>query len=747
MKISRFAKYLAATLLLQFGLALAQEPPPADVTPDSSAPAAQTTAPRTEAPVEGLVRKDADTIAFTVPEKHLSPVVHEGPLEIGNFDFNGEPVPTSKIHLRQLSPGVYEITSVAYSVGYWRFHIEDWANYYGFGERFDTLNRSHTIVRNASQDNGYAKGSSSSKPIPFFMSTTGYGLWLDTTSEATFDMNATSDEDIVVDCAASKLRIVLFAGPKFSTILERFTALEGRAILPPYWAFAPWKAWDHHESQAAVDEDVDKTRELGLPGSVILIGSPWATGSGTYKFDPTRFDDAPAMVKHLHDEGFKLVLEHSPWIERPDDKSDIYDETKSSGYFVKTYDGATYVGRWRNGEGSPIDFTNPSAKRWWQDQVRLAIAAGADGFKDDDGEGSFLGPVKFADGSDPRTMRNKYAVLYNDAVEELIQKDLKGNGVLLARTVTTGANGIGLLWGGKNEASFSPENGLPTVVTAGLNAGLSGEPMWTADLGGYRETGTPDAPLPMRWTEYAAFSPVMEGSDKSAGPAAALANYKRYAILHMSLFPYRYAAAQESARTGMPIMRALVLEYQDDERARQAKDEYLFGPDLLVAPVIDEAVSRPVYLPGGDWINLFSGEKFEGGKVVLANAPLDTIPVYARLGTILPMIPEDVMTLVPQAESGNAKVKSMDDRRVYELVGPAAASATSITDFEGRTVVRSGDSLTIEGDSVAHVIVRWRFAHPRSATRNGKAMSVKTDAHGDAFVEFDYTGSTSVAWQ
>src|SRR5713226_8329652 len=129
-----------------------------------------------------------------------------------------------------------------------------------------------------------------------------------------------------------------------------------------------------------------------------------------------------------------------------------------------------------------IDFTNPSAKHWWQDQVRQAIhingGAGADGFTDDDAEGNFQGEVRFADGSNKLVMRNRYALLYNNAMEELIQKDLKGNGVLFARSVTTGANGIGFLWGGDNEASFSPENGLPTVVTAGLNAGMSGMSLW-----------------------------------------------------------------------------------------------------------------------------------------------------------------------------------------------------------------------------------------------------------------------------
>jgi alpha-D-xyloside xylohydrolase len=741
-------------------------------TPDipQSNVAATSTAARTEPPVDGLTRLTADAVALTVPGMKLALNAEPAPLLLHDFDFNGEPVPTSKLHLRQLAPGVFEITSLAYDVGYWRFHVRDLAAYYGLGERFDTLNHAHTIVRNVSQDNKFAKGSSTYQPIPFFLSTTGYGLWLDTTAEATFDLNVSSNDDIIVDATAGRLRIVLFTGPQFPLILDRFTALAGRPILPPYWAFAPWKSRDVHYSQADVLEDIDKTRALGLPASVILIDSPWATAYNTYKFNPKQFDDAPAMVKHLHEQGFKLVLWHTSWINNKTDppkekgfadklptEAENYAEAASQGLFVKNPNGSPYVGRWWKGQGSLIDFTNPHAKLWWQNQLRQSIAAGADGFKDDDAEGNFLGDVRFADGTDQRLMRNRYAVLYNNAVEELIQKDLHGNGVLFARSATVGAHNIGFLWGGDNEASFSPENGLPTVVTAGLNSGLSGMPLWAADLGGY--LATPDTPNPqllMRWTEYAAFSPLMEvmstanispwNFDGNSGSTKALDAYKRYSILHMSLFPYRYAAAQAAASTGMPLMRALVLDYQDDDRARLAKDEYLFGPDLLVAPVLDENLSRPVYLPHGDWINLFTGAQLTGGQTILTDAPLDTIPVYARLGTILPKIPEDVMTLVPQSESGNKTIQGLDDRRIYELLGPAAPQATSITDFEGRTVIRSGDTLGIVGESVAHILVRFRFQHPHTATVNGAPVPIRDTPQGPT-IEFDHTGTTNIAWQ
>jgi alpha-D-xyloside xylohydrolase len=724
-----------------------------------------------EVPVAGLVKRDPDTVAFSVPGKTGAELL------IHDFDFNGDPVTTDKIHLRQIAPGVVEITSVAWEVGYWRFYVRDAASYFGLGERFDTLDHTHTVVKNLSVDNEGIKGTSSYKPIPFFMSTTGYGLWLDTTGEASFDLNATDKNEIVVDVATAKLRIVLFSGPEFPAILDHFTALEGRAVLPPYWAFAPWKARDYHQNQAQVEEDVDKNRELGLPASVILIDSPWAETYNDYKFNPKQFDDAAAMVKYIHAQGYKLVLWHTPWINVKSDPpkeagfagkiaplAENYQFAADQNLFVKNANGSPYVGRWWKGMGSLIDFTYPKAKQWWQDQLRQAIAAGADGFKDDDGEGNFFGEVKFFDGSDARVMRGKYAVLYNNAVEELIQKDLKGNGVLLARSVTVGANGIGFLWGGDNEASFSPLNGLPTVVTAGLGAGLSGMPLWTSDLGGYLATAdTPNARLLERWTEYAAFSPIMEvmssknigpwdfdansksgGSNGPAGSHEALDIYRKYAVLHMSLFPYRYAAAQQAAQTGMPLMRALVLNYQDDAQARTAKDEYLFGPDFLVAPVIDAGTQRAVYLPAGDWVNYWTGAPAAGGEVVVADAPVDTIPVWVRAGAVIPKIPEDVMTLVPQSESGNTTVKSMDDRRVYEVIGAGSGNA-KISDFEGRVVVRSGRSLKISGNFAARIVVRWRFGTLASATVNGVPVTVQAGADGPS-IEFDHAAESVVAW-
>jgi alpha-D-xyloside xylohydrolase len=711
-----------------------------------------------------VTARNSSTIAFRIPSVSAGHYGTDNPeILLHDFSFDGKPVSATSLHIRTIRQGVYELTSDADAIGEWKFGVDDAADgYYGLGERFDTLNHTHQIVMNASQDNAATKGNGTYKPIPFYMSTTGYGLWLDTTSEAAFDMNDRSRDTVFISEPAKQLRIVLFAGPRFTDILDHFTEQAGRSMLPPYWSFAPWISRDAHENQAAVEGDLARTRSLGLPASVVLIDSPWATGYNSYTFNPKQFDDAAAMVKNIHQSGFKLVLWHTSWINNktkaPGEKgfagkiavkSSNYDEAATNGYFLKDPTGKPYIGTWWKGEGSLIDFTNPQAKAWWEGEVTKIVKQGADGFKDDDAEGNFQGDVSFADGTDKRLMRNRYAVQYNHAVEDVIQKELKGNGILFMRSATVGNHNLAMLWGGDNESSFSPENGLPTAVTSALNAGISGMALYAADNGGYLGTSTtPDPKVFMRWTQYAALSPVMETiNTKNVNPwdygDAALQNYKKYVVLHMSLFPYRYAAAQEAAKNGMPITRALVLNYQDDKQARESKDEYLLGPDLLVAPVIDQNLSRVVYLPKGEWTNYWTGERLTGGQTIIAQAAMDVLPLYVRSGAIIPKIPEDTMTLVPSAESGNTSVKSLDDRRIYELY--PGESAGAVTDFEGRTLTRSAGGLQIAGKA-AKVTVRWRFVQPRDITVNGKPAKAGKDSFG-AFVTLDHASATTIAWK
>jgi alpha-D-xyloside xylohydrolase len=225
----------------------------------------------------------------------------------------------------------------------------------------------------------------------------------------------------------------------------------------------------------------------------------------------------------------------------------------------------------------------------------------------------------------------------------------------------------------------------------------------------------------------------------------ALRIFRMYSVQLMSLFPYRYAAAQESARNGLPMMRALVLMHQDDPEARVAETEYYFGPDMLVAPVLSPVSERAVYLPEGAWIDYWTGKQLAGRRTIVAATPLDRIPLYVRAGAILPRIPEDIMTLVPAAEVKDPKVKPLDDRRVYEIYPGEALRG--ITDFEGRTIGPGAGprSLSIDGKA-ARVTVRWRFGGPESVSCNGQGLAVQKAADGSASVEFEHRDSSRLSW-
>jgi len=686
--------------------------------------------------------------------------------EFTGFLKDGRPLAQGDLTVRQLGEGITEVTAASPGLASWEFRLTESTPVYGFGERFDALDQYHRILVNASSDIPGPKGSATYVPMPFFMVLRGYGVWLDTYSEASFDLGVTDHDAFVVRFRDTRLRIVLFEGPGFPRILERFTGLVGRAQLPPYWAFAPWKSRNWHPDTTAVYEDIGRYRQLGIPASVLVLDSPWATNYNTYEFNRQQFADPETMVRRIHEAGFKLCLWLTAFINeetfRPPEPEMVgkipltaasnYEEARQAGYFLKNDSGGVYLSTWWKGRGGLIDFTNPAAVDWWKGQVRKAIAAGADAFKADGGEGSFVGDARFADGSDAAVMRTRYSVLYNRALESLIQTDLKGDGVLFSRSGSVGNHDLPIIWGGDNESNFGQENGLPTVVRAGLNAGLSGIGLWANDLGGYIKEGrTPgDDVLFIRWTEYSALSPIMEvHSGINLGPwdygPQALEIFRRFSRLHMSLFPYRYAAAQEAARDGLPMMRALVLFHPLDAAARRAEDEYYLGPDLLVAPVITPGTQRAVHLPEGDWVDYWSGERHTGPADLVVDAPLDRIPLYVKAGTILPKIPEDVMTLVPWTGAGSPPVPTLDDRRVYEIYPGAARS---LDDFEGRHLAVGAEggrtSLTLTG-AAARVTVVWRFQRPAHATLDGRPLALERRGDGVA-ATFVHGADSRLVW-
>jgi len=641
--------------------------------------------------------------------------------------------------------------------------VRDNSAYFGTGERFNALNQKGYIVPIASIDRPEAKGAISYKPVPFYMSSRGYGLWIDNPTPGQIDFNATDRQNVLIHYPEPRLRVVLFPGPRYTSILREFTALTGRPPLPPAWSFAPWKSRDVHRSREEVLEDAELTRKHDLPGSVIVIDSPWETGYNDFILNQRQFSDPAAMFARLRQLGFESCLWLTPFVNTRN-KIDMpgiepgptstYREALERGFLVQNPDRLPMIARWWKGEGALVDFTNPRAVAWWHDQLDRTRQWGVRAFKCDDGEGNFIRDAHFADGSSAAAMKNRYAYEYLKAMQSYIDSRLARDGVLLARCGFTGTQKFPFCWCGDLETNLSLENGLPAAIIAGQTAAMSGLSMWGHDIAGY--IGEPTPEVFIRWTQFGAFSPLMQvHMTCNKGPwdfgDQALDIYRRYAKLHTQLYPYIRDAALEASHTGMPIIRPMALAFQDDPLAANRVDQYLFGPDLLVAPVDRGATRREVYLPAGDWIDHWTGRAATGPAVIDAAAPLDRIPLYVRAGAIIEMLPADIDTLVSANPALDKSVVALDDRRILQ-VWPGAEGRLAASDgLSARKSTRSNQAELLVNSTQPRPLEIW-LMHTRADALAAPTLPPAAWRHAPGPSATictipAWTGSHTLSWQ
>jgi len=597
----------------------------------------------------------------------------------------------------------------------WDLRVPGNESYYGGGERFNSINQKGFVLPMMSLDHPGEKGTASYKPVPFVMSSRGFGVWIDSFAPGTFDLNATQKTHLGFRYREDELRAVFIDGPAFADIIEEYTALTGRAPVPPAWSFAPWKSRNVHKNRGEVLEDVEKYREHDLPASVLVIDSPWERGYNDFVLNDDQFEEPRKMFDRVEELGFYTCLWLTPFVNVENNQdmhgigkgpSSNYREAADGGYLVKNSKGEVMLSDWWKGRGGLVDFTNPEAVEWWLGQLDKGKEWGVKAWKCDDGEGTFVGDAVLHDGTRPEEMKGRFGYLYLEAMQRHVDERLGGDGVLFARPGFAGTQKFPYCWAGDNHAGWDFENGLPGVIRAGQTAALSGISLWGHDISGYHGTQTKE--LFMRWTQFGCFSPLMQlHMTSNLGPwdfgDEALAVYRRYAKLHTQLFPYIRAAAEESRATGMPIIRPMVLAFQDDRTAAAEEFQYMFGPDILVAPVYQPVTRRSVYLPKGTWIDWWTGKQLAGPAHVEADAPLDRIPLYVRAGAAIAMLPPDVDTLVPRTATMAKDVVTMDDRRIVQLWPGADTKAT--VDGIGASAAATADGGTV-------VTVEREAGHP-----------------------------------
>lgn len=613
---------------------------------------------------------------------------------------------------------------------------------YGLGEQFARINRVGQRIELWATDAFGIAQHATYKNIPFLWSTRGYGLFVNTTFRVGFDLATVSLLAHGFTHEGPELDVFLIYGPDPVAILRRYCQLTGYASVPPRWSFGLWMSRCGYQNRAEVEDVAGKLRARDIPCDVIHL-DPWWMGDPAnwcgLQWDEARFPDPAGMIQELGERGLRLCLWENPYVA---ESAPIFQEGRRRGYFVTDEQGEPYLIRvWA--EVIPpvavVDFTNPEAVSWWQALHRPLLQQGVAVFKTDFGEAAPEDGV-YHNGMSGREVHNLYPVLYNRAVFE-VTEEVRGAGLVWGRSGWAGSQRTPTCWGGDPLADFPY---MANQLRAALSIGLSGIPFYSHDIGGF--AGRPDPELYVRWAQFGLFSSHSRCHGTTPREPwefgqEAEAIFRRYARLRYRLLPYIYSTAVQAARTGLPVVRALVLKYPNDPNVRHLDSEYLFGDSFLVAPVLERGVQRRmVYLPVGKWVDYWSREVYDGPGWLNYPAPLEILPLFIRRGAIIPMGPE-----------GDHTDQAADAGLVFDIY-PATDGSFTLYD-EGRPPVEvsyavdpSALRLTIAGTlSAPPVVVLNHWLSSRRVTVDHRPHDRWRAEGGGLVIELSEPGDFEIA--
>lgn len=552
--------------------------------------------------------------------------------------------------------------------------------FFGFGERYNGIAQRGNIVDTYVYNQYQNQGSRTYLAVPFFYSSRGYGLYLNTTCYSQFDMASTQNDRYTFRAktdgsADNMLDYYLFAGTP-AEVIGSYTDVSGKAQNMPKWAFGLWMSANEWDRQSEVLSAVNKSNTYDIPATVVVL-EQWSDENTFYIFNDStysatsgadaldyndftfseKWSNPKVMTDTIHDNGMKLllwqvpVLKHTSYAWEQKDNDEAY--MISQGYAVGDGNGSQYrtpTGSWF-GDSLLLDFTNEDAVNWWMSKrAYLFDDIGIDGFKTDGGEMVWGRNVSFSDGSTGAEMRNEYPNDYI-AAYNAFSKEKTGTGMTFSRAGTAGVQTTGAIWAGDQSSTFSA---FKDALSAGLSAGVSGIPFWGWDLAGF--TGNfPTSELYKRSVMMAAFSPIMQFHSEKSDPTPSeerspwnvqertgdntiISHFSYYVNTRMNILPYIYSEAQQCTNDGTPLMRAMFIDFPEDANTYSLDEQYMFGRNILVAPIVNEGQTvKEVYLPDGEWIDFFHNALTAGGGTKSYYCSTDSIPVYIRNGSIIPM--------------------------------------------------------------------------------------------------------------
>ncbi len=520
----------------------------------------------------------------------------------------------------------------------------------GTGERFEKMDLSGQTLFLKNQDGQGVNNRRTYKNIPFYLSSRMYGVFYHTTSHSKLSLAGVSTRSVEFMSDQALIDAFIIGGDTVEEILRGYRDLTGYPSMPPLWSFGVWMSRMTYFSANEVNEICDHLRKEHYPCDVIHLDTGWFKTDWLceWKFNKERFPDPKKFVQDLLKKGFKVSLWQLPYV--AEDAEQI-DEARKNNYICK-------LTKQQDSEGSnfsaldyagTIDFTSKKATDWYKGLLKRLLDMGVKCIKTDFGENIHMDAIY--ENMSPELLNNLYALLYQKAAYE-ITKDVTGDGIVWARAAWAGCQRYPLHWGGDSCSSWE---GLAGSLRGGLHFGLSGFAFWSHDVPGFHTlpnfmNSVVQDDVYMRWTQFGVFSSHIRyhGTNKrepwhypNIAPMV-----KRWWKLRYKLIPYILRESEKATHSGSSIIQALIFHHPEDNNCWHIDDEYYFGDDFLVAPVMSSDNCRDIYLPEGEWVEFFTGKRFsvkDGGKWLKnVETPLELMPVFVRSGAVIPVYPEDV---------------------------------------------------------------------------------------------------------
>lgn len=490
--------------------------------------------------------------------------------------------------------------------------------------------------------------------IHFQYGKAAYGIFLDNPGRTAFDMRSHQDA-YTFQVNSGTLDYYFILGPGVGEVVQRYSQLTGRMELPPAWAIGYHQSRYSYMNEEEVLALARSFKEKNIPCDVIHLDIHYMDEYRVFTFDPVRFPNPQRMIAELKEMGIRIVPIVDPGVKR-DPEYVQYQQGIHNDYFCKKIEGELFIGDVWPGASAFPDFTEQEVRSWWGEQHKYYTDMGISGIWNDMNEPAVFNASKTMDldvvhrndgnAKTHRELHNVYGMLMSMATQQGLKEQLAGERpFVLTRAGYAGIQRYAATWTGDNRSFWEH---LAMSIPMVLNLGLSGQPFSGPDIGGFAHHTTPE--LLARWMQAGVFFPYCRNhsvldsirQEPWAFGAQIEEICRKYIRLRYRLMPYLYTQFYQAHKTGLPIMRPLIMEYSDDRNVYNLCDQFLVGKDMLVAPILRPGTEvRSVYLPEGEWIDYWNGERHAGGKHILAHAPLEVLPLYVRAGAVIPELLDD----------------------------------------------------------------------------------------------------------